>query len=835
MKKLLIYLSGVLVLFALTIPQGLNASPPSGPPRANSAQGSGPASIIAKIPIGHGPKGVAVNESTDQVYVALYGDNRVALVDGRSNTVITSRDSQGVHPNQVAYSPPFNRVFVTNRDSDEVAFLDATSLNPVGWARTGKHPWGLTVGFGGTPVYVSNFDSSSFSVIDATGGNDAYSNAIAFPFFPPPATDRPTLAGYSMSQSLLFFVGWDTGNLYVLDRQLREFQPLSGFGFGTFGLAVDQFGTVFVTNRLDGKLYITGCDTRLPITCATPTSIQLPAPIYGVAANGYTHHIFVVGETANQEVLYVIDGGTNQLVQTLSLGTADDNEGGQGIAVNFTTTRVYVSNYADGTLTVIQDSPLTFPTETPLPTGTPTVTNTPTTTPTITNTPTVTDTPTVTKTPTITNTPTATMTPSPTFTPTVTKTPQPLPYVLTTVPVGAHPKSVAVNSATKQIFVALYDSNELWAISEDLSTFVEMWSMGLKLNAVAYDYGHRVYVTNRDWNSVTGIDFTLGHPVCNVATGDLPWGVTYNPYHGRLYVANFGQPKAPSGSISIYDSQCVPVTTLPLTNDRPTLMTFNREKVYVPGYLKGNLYVLDASNTLNNPLTVGAGAFGIGVNGVTNQVYLTNRDTRRLYIIDGVNDNVTQVVTLPSTPYAVAANGRTNHVFVVSAVNDKVYVLNGLSGALLATLPVGHQDEGAGGQGIAVDDYSNQVYVTNYAAGTLTVIQDVGAPALSAPLALSACKAPQLASRPNGWVSDRRRVILDWADPACAPSFEIVVKQGSTTGRTVESAKGLTISKYTTKALAVGKTYYWHVRACNAKGCSPWSGWWKFTVSARAQ
>jgi hypothetical protein len=43
-------------------------------------------------------------------------------------------------------------------------------------------------------------------------------------------------------------------------------------------------------------------------------------------------------------------------IRILSLGTADQAEGGQGIAINLATGRVYVSNYADGTLNIIQDA-----------------------------------------------------------------------------------------------------------------------------------------------------------------------------------------------------------------------------------------------------------------------------------------------------------------------------------------------------------------------------------------------------------------------------------------------------------------------------------------------
>ncbi len=80
-----------------------------------------------------------------------------------------------------------------------------------------------------------------------------------------------------------------------------------------------------------------------------------------------------------------------------------------------------------------------------------------------------------------------------------------------------------------------------------------------------------------------------------------------------------------------------------------------------------------------------------------------------------------------------------------------------------------------------------------------------------------------------------RQVTLDWTDVSCATRYEVMVRQGSTTGTIVDHPTAVTSSQYTTIALTAGKTFYWRVRAWDAKGASAWTGYRSFKVSATAR
>lgn len=72
-------------------------------------------------------------------------------------------------------------------------------------------------------------------------------------------------------------------------------------------------------------------------------------------------------------------------------------------------------------------------------------------------------------------------------------------------------------------------------------------------------------------------------------------------------------------------------------------------------------------------------------------------------------------------------------------------------------------------------------------------------------------------------------VNLDWANTACAKTYDIVVKEGSKRGSPAFEKQGSTKSKAVAKGLIAGTTYFWRVTAVNEFGKSS-SRWLKFKV-----
>src|SRR5438045_6816512 len=81
---------------------------------------AGAASVVATIPVGNNPEGVAVNPLTNRAYVTNISDNDVSVIDGVGNAVIATVNV-GNGPFDVAVNPTTNRIYATNGSDGTVS------------------------------------------------------------------------------------------------------------------------------------------------------------------------------------------------------------------------------------------------------------------------------------------------------------------------------------------------------------------------------------------------------------------------------------------------------------------------------------------------------------------------------------------------------------------------------------------------------------------------------------------------------------------------------------------------------------------------------------------
>lgn len=93
--------------------------------------------------------------------------------------------------------------------------------------------------------------------------------------------------------------------------------------------------------------------------------------------------------------------------------------------------------------------------------------------------------------------------------------------------------------------------------------------------------------------------------------------------------------------------------------------------------------------------------------------------------------------------------------------------------------------------------------------------------------------APILEAPPNKTIINKLKVKLKWKAEPCATRYEIQVRETNKKGTQIVN-KSVPKSQFTVKNLKKNQKYVWRVRACNETGCSPWSKWGAFTVSATA-
>ncbi|MCP9496385.1 MAG: carboxypeptidase regulatory-like domain-containing protein [Pyrinomonadaceae bacterium MAG19_C2-C3] len=227
------------------------------------------------------PFAVAVNMTTNRIYVTNYGNGTVSVIDGSIDSLLAANVTVGANPRGIEVNATTNRIYVANFDAataapvnDTLSVIDGATNLVTATVPVGANPYGVAVNPTINNIYVANSGSNSVTVIN--GGSNTVSTTTAV------GTEPRTIASRS-------------GNA-----------PASTIG--------DVIGAVYVANY--GSNDITILDTAGSI----------------------------VRQSQNSSDAGTFPTGTNP----------------EGIAVNSTTNRIYVADRGDDALRVLIDGATTF-------------------------------------------------------------------------------------------------------------------------------------------------------------------------------------------------------------------------------------------------------------------------------------------------------------------------------------------------------------------------------------------------------------------------------------------------------------------------------------------
>ncbi len=302
--------------------------------------------IMTTTPVANLPQRVAVNETTNKIYVCS-GDTfasipgRITVINGADYSVITTLDVGGA-PRGMAVDKAADKIYVANVNTNSVMVINgsdnsvttlATTDRPIAaaWnANTGLLYVANNVndgGYGAITVY-----NSTGSVVD-TVSVDKYPSAIA--------------------------VNTSTNAIYVA----HETSPVSTVTLidGSDNTVVDTmdvgaYPESIAVNESTNKIYVANSwsDSVSVIDGASNTvaqTVSVGSNPWGVAVNKNTNKIYVANQ-AGQSVS-VIDGATNTVVQTLGIS---GNGGAIAVVVDQTRNKIYVPSLNTNDLTVIDGS-----------------------------------------------------------------------------------------------------------------------------------------------------------------------------------------------------------------------------------------------------------------------------------------------------------------------------------------------------------------------------------------------------------------------------------------------------------------------------------------------
>ncbi|HUS69518.1 MAG TPA: Ig-like domain-containing protein [Anaerolineae bacterium] len=308
------------------------------PPAPTNTPPSGPClpTTVTIVNVGGHPKGVAV--AGHKVYVGIHDAPVVVVIDADNNSVLDTLDT-GVpgaqQANGVVVHPGTGWVYVANKTDGSVSAIDPSGAASPVIVTTNALPFGLAAA--GQYVYVANFGADRVGRINVS--TYAFQSLMS-------TFNEPCLLG-GLGQDV-FVPTNGAGPIYRIPpsgNPIAIGQDKTGY----FAVAANPTSNrVFVTDRDGGDVIKIDANSN-----SVEGKVHIPnhRP-YGIAVNPTKGRVYVVAAEAN--LLYVIKGPTLQIIGSVAVGGQGAVEGGQGIALSGD--RIYVSNYQDGTVTVLDDA-----------------------------------------------------------------------------------------------------------------------------------------------------------------------------------------------------------------------------------------------------------------------------------------------------------------------------------------------------------------------------------------------------------------------------------------------------------------------------------------------
>ncbi|MGB9930086.1 MAG: DUF7507 domain-containing protein, partial [Methanosarcina sp.] len=260
--------------------------------------------VVATIPVGTGPVGVAVSPDGTKVYVPNNGNDNVSVISTATNNVIASVPV-GDFPLGVAFTPDGTKAYVANFNGGTVSIID-TATNTVTATLTGfSSPLGIAFTPDGTKAYIGNEGASTVSVIDTN--TNSLITTITVQSNPYEITVNP-------SGTRAYVANLNSNTVSVINTTTDTVIDTISVGTGPYGVAVTPNGTrLYISNAFSDDVYVIDTATNSLITI-------IPAGDYpdGISITHDGKKVYVVNYLS--ENVSVIDIATNTVIDSVPVG-----------------------------------------------------------------------------------------------------------------------------------------------------------------------------------------------------------------------------------------------------------------------------------------------------------------------------------------------------------------------------------------------------------------------------------------------------------------------------------------------------------------------------------
>jgi YVTN family beta-propeller protein len=263
--------------------------------------------VVATIPVGNRPRGLAISRDGKRAYVALGRDDAVAAIDIATRRVI-DRIPVGNDPEQVAVDAHDRLVYVSNEalDSASAVAVDGHALRFR--VAVGKEPEGVTLSPDGEKVYVTGESDSSVTVLNAATGRRLGVIHVS---------RRPRFMAFSPRGDWALVSTEDGGTVHVVNTRRDSIIAAIVIGDGTTkptGIAISPDGRwAYVANGRSNQVSVLDMQDRKVVA-----SIPVGERPWGVALSHDGSTLYVATGRAN--AISVISTSKRAVTGTIPVG-----------------------------------------------------------------------------------------------------------------------------------------------------------------------------------------------------------------------------------------------------------------------------------------------------------------------------------------------------------------------------------------------------------------------------------------------------------------------------------------------------------------------------------
>lgn len=223
--------------------------------------------VVARVPVGRQPRGLAADPSGQVVYVATYGDGGSVAVVDRHRDAVVARIRVQPQPARLALAPDGARLYVSHASPDgTLTVVDTARLDVVDWWPLRVRCHDLAVAPDGGRVYLTDDIDEQLWAIDT--GDDApvpirIGGRLIFPrgvAIAPDGSRAYVASGTTVTTTRRNI--HRGGFVSAIDLATNESVARILVGAGPFGLAITADGTrLYVTNTGDGTVSVVDTST----------------------------------------------------------------------------------------------------------------------------------------------------------------------------------------------------------------------------------------------------------------------------------------------------------------------------------------------------------------------------------------------------------------------------------------------------------------------------------------------------------------------------------------------------------------------------------------------